>query len=45
VEARAGALDVVNQHREMWEDKQLMAAVRRNPETAMRQLREDGYIT
>ena len=44
VDSRPGALEVVQQHREIWEDRQLRAAVRRNPETALRQLREDGHI-
>lgn len=44
VDCRPGALEVVQQHREMWEDRQLRAAVRRHPEIAMRQLREDGHI-
>jgi hypothetical protein len=44
VDVRPDSLEVVKQHRALWEDRQLRAAVRRHPETAMRQLREDGHI-
>lgn len=35
---------VVQEHRGGWEQRQLQAAVRRHPEVALAQLREDGYV-
>lgn len=42
VDARPGWHDVVQEGRDEWEERQLRAAVRRNPEAALAQLREDG---
>lgn len=44
VDVRPGWEDVIREHRERWEDRQLQAAVRRHPQVAIRQLQEDGYI-
>lgn len=38
VESRPGSLDVIEEHRSLWEDRQLRAAVRRNPESARAEL-------
>jgi hypothetical protein len=43
VDARSGWADVVQEHRDIWETRQLRAAVRRNPTAAMNQLVEMGY--
>jgi hypothetical protein len=43
-DAREDWSDVIQEGRTDWEDKQLRAAVRRNPEAALAQLREDGVI-
>lgn len=45
VEARASWRDVLDEHRSAWEEIQLRAAVRRYPEVAMAQLREDGWLS
>lgn len=41
---REGWQDVIAEHREQWEERQLRAAVRRHPEIAIAQLREDERI-
>ncbi|MHB8289685.1 MAG: hypothetical protein ACYDEY_10690 [Acidimicrobiales bacterium] len=41
---RTGWDQVVRTSRATWEERQIRAAVRRNPETAMAQLQEDGRI-
>ncbi|MHB1783614.1 MAG: hypothetical protein ACYCTE_13200 [Acidimicrobiales bacterium] len=43
-DARAGWRDAVSESRNRWEDRQLRAAVRRNPGPAVDQLRRDGVI-
>jgi len=43
-DARDGWTDIVAAHRADWEDRQLCAAVRRNPDVAVDQLREDGFL-
>ncbi len=43
-DARPGWERVIQEAREEWEEKQLRAAVRRNPAAALAQLREDGAI-
>jgi hypothetical protein len=43
-DARPDWRDVIQVTRDAWEEKQLRAAVRRNPDAALRQLREDGMI-
>lgn len=43
-DARDDWSEVIQEGRTDWEDKQLRAAVRRNPEAALAQLREDGVI-
>ena len=44
VDCRDGWADVIEAHRSAWEERQLMAAVRRNPDAAIEQLRLDGHI-
>jgi hypothetical protein len=43
-EVRDGWETVVKEHRDRWEERQLRAAVRRSPEIALAQLREDRQI-
>ena len=43
-DARPDWQDVIQEAREEWEAKQLRAAVRRNPDAAIEQLREDQLI-
>jgi hypothetical protein len=43
-EGRAGWETVVARHREEWMDRQLMAAVRRNPKPALEALRAEGHL-
>ena len=44
VVGRQGWGDVLAEHRNTWERRQLAAAVRRNPEVALQQLRDDGHL-
>jgi hypothetical protein len=44
VDARDGWQNVIGQHRQEWERRQLQAAVRRYPAIAIEQLREDGRL-
>lgn len=44
-DAHEGWQDVLAEHRSEWEDLQLRAAVRRDPETALDQLRRSGHLT
>jgi hypothetical protein len=44
VEYRHGWRSVIDTHREKWEDLQLRAAVRRHPDIAVEQLRQDGQL-
>ena len=44
VDARDGWRDVILSHREVWEERQLRAAVRRFPDAAIEQLRADGRL-
>lgn len=43
-EGRPGWEDVVEEHREVWFDKQLRAAVRRHPDAALDVLRTEGHV-
>jgi len=43
-EMRDGWETVVKEHRDRWEERQLRAAVRRSPDIALAQLREDRQI-
>lgn len=44
VDCRAGWKEVIETHREIWEARQLQAAVRRLPQLAIDQLRADGHL-
>jgi hypothetical protein len=44
-DCRAGWREAVDRSRQTWADRQLRAAVRRTPQPALEQLRQDGYIT
>ncbi len=44
VEFRENWKDTVDEHRDRWEERQLMAAVRRRPDAARRQLHELGEM-
>jgi hypothetical protein len=45
VEKRETWREVVDEHRDRWERRQLQAAVRRDPDSAITQLREDGVLS
>lgn len=44
VESRPKADEVIQKSRAGWEERQLRAAVRRNPEAAIKQLEDDGFV-
>jgi hypothetical protein len=45
VDHRENWKDVIDDHRDAWEGRQLMAAVRRSPDTALRQLKDMGIVS